>query len=281
MLHLEQIFFPDSLKEAVAILHSHGNSAFPVAGGTGLANHESSQIRFLVDLSKLGLNKVSLEGNQVVIGSTVTMADLSQDLRVLTTGSGLLSMACRKGWPKTIVQTATIGGNIARGNPYADAPTALLALDAVLVFVDSEGTHEVPFCDFFQGYRRTVADTGIIKEVRFTLRPELQGIFLKVAEEGEGKPLINVALAFELTQGHIQNLRIAVGGVTSTPCRLVRVEDALEDAAADESLPEKAAILTQEWVEPSIDVRISLDDQRRISGHLIRKAFEFVLKRAG
>ena len=67
---------------------------------------------------------------------------------------------------KQIRELATLGGNIGSASPIGDIPPVLMAYDAKIVLINSEGEREIPMREYITGYRKTQrASNEIIKSV--------------------------------------------------------------------------------------------------------------------
>ena len=85
----------------------------------------------VVDISKLGLNYVRIDGGQVRIGSTTTLTDILEDKTIgKTRGIEALFDALRAINPVQIRNVATVGGEVCGANPLFDVPPVLIALNA-------------------------------------------------------------------------------------------------------------------------------------------------------
>ena len=68
---------------------------------------------------------------------------------------------------RQIRNIGTLGGNIGNASPIGDTPPCLIALDATLTLVSTEGEREIAIEDFFLGYRKTdLAPGEVIKTIR-------------------------------------------------------------------------------------------------------------------
>ena len=134
----------DSPEQALEILKGDDGSKI-IAGGLFTRLHKK-EITIGIDLDKLGLDYIRHEDSYHVIGSMTTLRDLEMD----------------ESLPRAIVESvlqiggvaarnlATIGGSVMGNFAFSDINTALLALDAKLVFLEKG---EVLIGDFIKTSR--------------------------------------------------------------------------------------------------------------------------------
>jgi xanthine dehydrogenase YagS FAD-binding subunit len=114
----------------------------------------------------------------------------------------------------------------------SDTAPALVALDAKFVVKSSKGERVLSYDQFFIGPKTDItrmtslAHEEILTAIRIS--NDWAGAhfyFEKVADrEAWDFPLVNVAAAMQVKNGVVENCRIACGGVSATPRRLVAVE---------------------------------------------------------
>jgi CO/xanthine dehydrogenase FAD-binding subunit len=73
MNDLEQFAHPRSVEEALALLAAGRDQARPLAGGTGLVLAGGPRARVLVDLSRAGLDAISLAAGELRLGAMATI----------------------------------------------------------------------------------------------------------------------------------------------------------------------------------------------------------------
>lgn len=270
---LEEVYYPETLLDAVRKKQQYGSAAAPIAGGTDLVPEPPAGIKCLIDITRLGLDYVHESETEIRIGATTTMQSLATSIPVAALAQGLLSTSTCEGWPRQIRNAATIGGNLASGGPFADTPPALLALDAQAVVVENGAEKVIEMGDFFVDYRRTAIGDGILKEVRIPkTSTHTRGVFLKLCRTSVDKAMVNVAVLLEVEDGRCRRARVALGAVTRIPCRVTELEKVLCDEPLDADLIERAARMVVDLVDPVIDFRASADYRREMSGVLVRRA---------
>ncbi len=273
MRNLKELKRPRSLEEFWDAKDQYGSRAVVIAGGTDLVSDPPDGVECLIDVRKLGLDRIVEEEGAVTLGATTTMEALSRSPVVAALARGLLSRSSCQGWPAPVRSAATLGGNLAGGDPFADTPAALLALDAQAVLHNREGERRVPMSEFFLDYRKTAAEDSILLRVIIPKTPaEALGAFLKCAPGHIDKAMVNVAVYGELVEGRCRNVRVAVGAVTRIPHRIGPVEALLEGEELHPELIEQAAETVSRSVEPMLDMRASVEQRRSLLGMLFKRA---------
>jgi len=165
----------------------------------------------------------------------------------------------------------TIGGAVAHGDPAADLPAVLLALNASVCLASRKGRHEetilrpgrngagarpadepgvgrreVTLDDFLQGiYTTGLADDEIITHVRIGTPDARGSAYEKFPHPASHLPLAGVCAVVRLKDGLIDGAEVAVTGISSRPYRARAAERILAGATpAPETLAAAAAQVT-------------------------------------
>ena len=194
---------PESLSAAVADLAKAEAKA--LAGGMTLLPTMKQRLASpasLVDLNKIpDLDRVSREGDNLVIGAMTRHADVARNAVVKAAIPALATLAAGIGDPH-VRNRGTIGGSIANNDPTADYPAAALALGATIV----TNKRRVGAQDFFKGLFETALDTGeLITQVSFPV-PQ-KAAYMKFPNPASRYALVGVFVA--RTAGGV---RVAVTG---------------------------------------------------------------------
>lgn len=271
--HLEEVYYPETLRDAVRKRAEYQGAAAPIAGGTDIVPEPPPGIRCLIDITRLGLNYIEDREGHLHIGATTTMQEVATSATVATLANGMLCTSSCDGWPRQIRNAATIGGNLVSAGPFADTPPALLALDATAVVAEGDGEREIPLSEFFIDYRQTAIGQGILKEVRIPKPPSYgRGAFMRLARTQVDKALVNAAVVVHIVDGKCTHARIALGAMGRTCRRITEAEECLLHQPLNSENIDRAAALVAEIVEPVLDFRASADYRREMSMVLVRRA---------
>ncbi|MGE0494394.1 MAG: xanthine dehydrogenase family protein subunit M [Vulcanimicrobiota bacterium] len=270
---LEEVYFPENLADAIQKRKEYARAAAVIAGGTDIVTDPPPGIRCLIDITRLGLDRIRETTDHICLGATITMQQLATSPQATSLGGGLLARSSCEGWPTPVRNAATLGGNLAGAGPFADTPPALLALDAQAVVFDEAGEGVIPVEEFFVDYRTTAVGDGILTEVRVPKTPaNARGVFVKLAPTPVDQALVNLAVYIEFEDGCCRVARIAIGAVTRTPRRVPEAEEVLRAQPLERRVIQRAETVLTEAVEPILDMRASADYRRRMSGVLVRRA---------
>ena len=194
---------PQSLSAAVADLANPDAKA--LAGGMTLLPTMKQRLAspaLVVDLNKIpDLDRVSREGDNLVIGAMTRHADVASNAVVQGAIPALATLAAGIGDPH-VRNRGTIGGSLANNDPTADYPAAALALGATIV----TNKRRVAAQDFFKGLFETALETGeLITQVSFPV-PQ-KAAYMKFPNPASRYALVGVFVA--RTAGGV---RVAVTG---------------------------------------------------------------------
>ena len=169
MLKIAAYHKPTTLVEAAALLAEDGRTI--IAGGTDLLVNPRYMVgvREVVDIRKLGLNYIRVENGWLHIGAGATMRTVAQQATLQRLANGILARGAAVCGSPNIRNKATLVGNIASALPSADTPPALLALNAEVVLIGTNGERVVPLDNFFVGPAQSVRKRELISELRIPL----------------------------------------------------------------------------------------------------------------
>ena len=218
---------PGSLPAVLSLLSEEPGVWLPIAGGTDVMvqyNAGKLAARKLVSIWNLSeLRRIEAVGDEIQIGAGCTYTDLSEH-QVIDREFALLSRAAR--WTGGIANQnrGTIGGNIVNASPAADSLPALLVYEAELLLVSVRGERRIPYTGFHIDYRKTqIEPDELIRAIclkrRFT---EYHAHARKVgARNAQAISKVCLAALGRLTDGIVEDLRLAMGSVAPIPLRLV------------------------------------------------------------
>ncbi len=198
---------PEQMNEALELIAREHPRTVPLGGGTNLSQVSKPDLA-VVDLQRLGLNTMRIEGQMLHIGATVTLqsimdaADLPDGVRAALQAS----LGPEAGL--NLRQMATIGGTIASCDGRSPFVTALLALDPRLVWQPGESVQALG--DFLP-LRQEQLQGRMIVEVRVPLNASLR--FEMVARTPLDRPIVCAAVA-TWPSGRT---RVTLGGYGSAP----------------------------------------------------------------
>lgn len=241
-------YAPETVEEASALLREHLPHARVLAGGTDVLvkmKHGLMEPKVLVSLKNLHeLRGVRYEpGRGVVIGALTTPNELI-DSPVLHEHFKSVSGAAHTMAAMQIRHTGTIGGNIVNAVPSADLPPILMALEATMTLVSTQGSRTMPVFDFFLGPCITVIEPDeILTEIVIPEQPTTGSTYYKFKLRRSGAlAVVGVAAAVTMDDGVVRSPRICLGAVSPRPVRAFHAEGLIDGTIPDEELLEKVGL---------------------------------------
>jgi CO/xanthine dehydrogenase FAD-binding subunit len=271
---------PNTLDAVLQILADSPDRYTPIAGGTELMVALGAgrlHPRKLVSLWNLGeLRFIEETPDAIIIGAGTTFTDIRRH-PVITRELPLLSQAAS--WTGSIANQnrATLGGNIVNASPAADSPPALLVYDAILTLISARNTRTMPYRDFHLGYKKTtLAPDELLHSV--TISRNLNGYKTYIRKVGtrNAQAISKVAIAAiaRMSNGLIEDIRIAGASLLETPARLFATEQSLlnQPITSKTIAGARAAILRE--VVPIDDIRSTAKYRAAVAANLLE---EFLL----
>ncbi len=272
-----ELLQPRSLPEAVEMLRKHGDDARPLGGGTTLIilmKQRAVHYPFLVDLQTIpGLNRIAQENGGVRIGALATHRDVECS-PLIRNSFPILADAFSKIGNVRVRETASVGGNLAHADYRLDPPPPLLVLGADIGAVGPNGSRRIPLKNFFRGMYETALEPGeILVDVKIPSLPaSSKAVYLRYSTlSANDWPCLGVAALLTKENGRCKELRLALGGVATTPLWI----DGLEftrDQSLDDGVVDKVLQKVEEQISPSSDLRGSEWYKRRMARLFVQKA---------
>jgi len=256
----------DGLEEAARALGNSRSARF-LGGGTLVmraANAGSPAFDTIIRASDPSLTSIRIEGDAVTIGAGTTMSQI-----IAHRDTAFLAPVARVVGGPAVRNMATIGGNLFARAPFGDFTAALLALDALVLFVDQ--SRGLPLEEFLRDRARNM--TRLVRAISVPRPREAGGFrFVKVSRvKPKGASVLSIAAHIPLSGGRIQGARIAYAAMTTTPIRATAAERALEGRNLDAATIAEAARLACEGIDPLTDALASAWYRREVVGvHLGR-----------
>ena len=283
--HVECFYRPASVREALLLLRKVGKHGRIVAGATDIVTQADRSTRFLIDITRLGLDYIRENDGEFLVGAATTMAAIEHSTAIRSLAGGILAKAAATCGSIQNRNMATVGGNLANASPAADTATVLLALDAQVAVSNSRSKRRIALANFFSGTHRTVLNGGLLEEVVIPALPDggrLGWSFQKLGRTETDISLVNVAVGLQAdAEGRITWARLALGAVAPTPLRARKAEAVLLGNTLNEDLLKHVSAVVMRDVSPISDSRASAEYRREMSGVLTRRALRECAAQAG
>src|SRR3954467_7093908 len=203
---------PQTLDEALAFLQSHSDDAKVLSGGQSLLpllKLRLGSAGHLVDIGRIpGLEYIKEEGGVLKIGGRTRESALERSELIRTRYPLLAGTAAGIAHP-LVRNLATVGGNLAHGDPANDHPATMLALRAEVVATGPKGSRTIPIDEFFLGlFSTALAPDEILTEIRIPVPPARSGgsyvkLERKVGDFATAASAVQVTLAADGTVAKI------------------------------------------------------------------------------
>ena len=278
---------PGTLEEAVALLERLGDDAKVLSGGQSLLpllKLRLGDAGHLVDIGRIpGLTDITEADGYLRIGGTAREADLERSDLIREKYPILLDTAAVIADP-LVRNRATVGGNLAHGDPANDHPATMLALGAEVVARGPDGERTIPITGFFTGlFATALAPAEILTEIRIPVPPPRSGGAYVKLERKVGD-FATAAAAAQVTLGaggEIVRAGIGLTNAGPTPIKATAAERYLQGRQPDAEAIATAARLAADATSPSADRRGSVEYKRDMARVLTGRAVTRAVQRAG
>lgn len=278
---------PKTLSEAFALLAQYGDDAKVLSGGQSLLPLLKLRLGaagHLVDIGRIpGLEYIREEGGFLRIGGRTREAALERSELIHSKYPILADTAAVIADP-IVRNLATVGGNLAHGDPANDHPATMLALQAQIVATGPKGERTILIDRFFTGiFSTALAADEILTEIRIPVPPPRSGGAYVKLERKVGD-FATAAAAAQVTlgaDGAIQRAGIGLTAAGPTPIEAVDAERFLAGKKPDAAAIQEAARLAAAATSPSADRRGTVEYKREMARVLTARALRKAVERAG
>ena len=277
---------PKTIPDDIDLLHKHGDEAKILAGGHSLIPAMRLRLAepgYLIDISGIGgLDYIQEESGQLSIGAMTCEAALEES-EIVQRKFPLLLDTTKMIADPSVRNMATVGGNLAHGDPANDHPATMLALRASVIADGPNGTREIKIDNFFPDFFTTaLSEDEILTEIRIPTPPSASGgAYLKIERKVGDYAAAAVACQLNIdSSGSIENIGLGLTNVGSTPIRASSAEELLKGKKPDENMLAEAGRLAAADSEPMEDLRGSAEYNIALVNELTQRAIKLSIQRA-
>ena len=273
---------PATLAEVFALMDRYGDEARLLAGGQTLLatlNMRLSEPALLIDIGALEeLKGIAVEGEMLRIGALATHSQIEASALVAT-HAPLLALAAPHIAHRAIRNLGTWGGSIAYGDPAAEWPTCLLALDGVVVVRSTAGERRIAARDFYTDlYTTALAEGELITACEIPLRQADEVCaFNELARRHGDYAIVGLALTARRVPAGLQQPRLSFLGVGTTPLRAWRTEALFGQTALAAADLDRTIASLQDELSPLADLTNSAATKRHLACVLARRLLSSAL----
>ncbi len=277
---------PTTLPEAVALLERYGEGAKVLSGGQSLLpmlKLRLAQVDHLVDIGRIpGLDYIKEEGGFLRIGGGTREASLERS-ELISSRYPILLDTARVIADPLVRNRATVGGNLAHGDPANDHPATMLALDAVVLVRGPKSERTIPVAQLFTGILTTsLAPTEILTEIRIPIPPPGSGgAYMKLERKVGDFATVGAAAQVTLGKnGAVEHVGIGLTNAGPTPIKATEAERSLVGKQPDRAALAAAGALAARAAAPTADRRGAVDYKREMARVLTTRALTAAVERA-
>jgi carbon-monoxide dehydrogenase medium subunit len=275
---------PKSINEAVNLLSSLGEDARPLAGGHSLIPLMRLRLATPSDLVDLGaiqdLRGIRADGNDIVIGATVTQAEIVGS-ELLASKVPILRETSLQIADPQVRYAGTIGGNVANGDPGNDMPAVMIALNATYQVTGKSGERRIQARSFYQGAYVTALHAGeILTAIRIPGLGKHGYAYEKLKRKVGDYATAAAAVILTMDGGSVRTCSIGLTNVADTPlyaeaaCRLIA------GSTLDTATVKNAVIAAEKITSPASDRRGSPQYRTKMAGVMLSRALARAKSRA-
>ena len=274
-----------SVDDAITLLNRFEDAKI-VAGGHSLLpmmKLRMAEPAHLIDLNGLSeLKQIRLDGDAIAIGAMCTENELIRS-ELLQARCPLIVEAARLIADPQVRSRATIGGDIAHGDPGNDHPALMLATDAEFIINGPNGERRAPANGFFLGtYWTGLEESELLTTIRIpAFAPGTGYGFNKIKRKTGDYATAGASVVLNLEAGQIRHIRIALTNVGPTALRAEEAERLLLGQSPDQALLHKAAEAAMAVCEPVADLSGDVQYKTAMAGEMTRRSLTDALNRAG
>jgi CO/xanthine dehydrogenase FAD-binding subunit len=270
-----QLATPASLADALALLKNEPGVWKPFAGGTDLmVLLEAGRLPHRNYVNIWGLNElrgIEATDTHITLGALTTYTEIQAN-SILRSEFPMLCQAASETGGLAIQNRGTLGGNIINASPAADSPPALLAYDAEIELLSTNGSRWLPYQGFHTGYKQMhIAPEELLSRIRLPRNTAgLTHYYRKVGtRKAQAISKVCFAAAGRMNDRQIAETRIAVGSVAPIVVRCVQTENVLKGRKPDaETIRLACASLLQE-ISPIDDIRSTANYRLQVAKNLL------------
>jgi carbon-monoxide dehydrogenase medium subunit len=264
------------VEEALALLQTHRDDARILAGGQTLLatlNMRLSEPTLLIDIAGIdALRGVERVGNALRIGAMTTHSEIEASALVAE-HAPLLSAAVPHIAHRAIRNSGTWGGSIAYGDPAAEWPCCLVAMEGVITVQGPAGQRRVAATDFFVDlYTTDLQPDEIVVSAEVPIAATGDWFaFDELSRRHGDYAVAGVAVAARFDGVVAQRVRLGFLGMGPIPLRAPRTEGLLSGKILDSTTIEIALLSLKGELDPLADLTHSSQTKSHLATVLTRR----------
>jgi carbon-monoxide dehydrogenase medium subunit len=264
------------VEEALALLQTHRDDARILAGGQTLLatlNMRLSEPALLIDIAGIdSLRGIERVGDWLRIGAMTTHSEIESSALVAE-HAPLLTAAVPHIAHRAIRNSGTWGGSIAYGDPAAEWPCCLVAMEGVITVQGPAGQRRIAATDFFVDlYMTDLQSDEIVVSAEVPIASTGDWFaFDELARRHGDYAVAGLAVAARFEGLVAQRVRLGFLGMGLIPLRAPRTEGLLSGKVLDETTIEIALLSLKGELDPLPDLTHSSQTKSHLATVLTRR----------
>lgn len=268
-----EAYSPKTLEEALRIRSE--KKVIPYAGGTDIMVRSFYDEPFMFIGKLPELTKIYEDEKYIHIGACVTY---SQALKSQIVPRLMHSVIARIASP-AIRNKGTFGGNLGNGGGKADSVLADFVLDAIIKLQSSDEERLIPVSNFYRGRRQIdLKDNELITEILIPKESIYENFYFEKISARKSLSISNISFgaSWDINDGVIKQISIAIGAAGDTVLRCRDLEDLFVGISRDSLENDKQEILKRYLSRMNFPLdRTSIDYRKTVCELLIDYLIDF------
>jgi carbon-monoxide dehydrogenase medium subunit len=267
---------PAAMAELFELLQTHGDDARILAGGQTLLatlNMRLSEPQLVIDITGLNeLRGIRQEGDRLYIGALTTHTEI-ENSALISQHAPMLAMAAPHIAHRAIRNSGTWGGSIAYGDPAAEWPCCLCAMDGQVHLQSPSGRRKISATDFFVDlYTTALEPDEVVVGADVPMAGQADWFAIdELARRHGDYAVAGLAVAASFTGTVAQRVNLAFLGIGAIPWRARRTEALLAGKTLDSATVEIAVASLKAELDPLPDLTHSPETKRHLATVLARR----------
>jgi aerobic carbon-monoxide dehydrogenase medium subunit len=277
---------PKSMGEAVELLTQYGEDAKVLAGGQSLVpmmKLRVSRPKYLIDINRIADLAYVREQNGKLHCGAMTRHVQMEESPLLNEQIPMLSQAASVIGDAQVRNRGTLGGALVEADPSGDWGPVVLALNAQMKCVGSQGERLISATDFFTfAYTAALESNEILTEIIFPVpNGGAVGTYAKLERVAGDFAIASAAVQMRLdSDGVCRSIGVGVTGGASVPQKAFSVETLLSGKKITPEIINEAAHIVQEDADPIEDLRGSAAYKKKALAAILKRALRDAVQKA-
>jgi aerobic carbon-monoxide dehydrogenase medium subunit len=277
---------PKSIGETIELLAQQGEDAKLLAGGQSLVPMMKLRVarpKYLIDINRIADLAYVREQNGKLHCGTMTRHVQMEESPLLKEKIPMLSQAASVIGDAQVRNRGTLGGALVEADPSGDWGPVVLALNAQMKCVGSQGERLISATDFFTfAYTAALESNEILTEIIFPVpNGGAVGTYAKLERVAGDFAIASAAVQMRLdSDGVCRSIGVGVTGGASVPQKAFSVETLLADKKITPEIINEAAHIVQEDADPIEDLRGSAAYKKKALAAILKRALRDAVQKA-